>query len=119
MRGCIKEKVVMQRFKKYIGMGARNENIRNTGRFSDFGITSRYIPDSIGDFDECEFLVDPEKKDIVLCVAILEGKIKRIMFIQTDQIDPDAVRPLTESELGDMLGRRGDRIVAFFEYITE
>lgn len=109
----------MQRFKKYIGMDVNIEKLRDTERIKDFGIFCKYIPDSIEEFDECEFFIDPRMQDIILCVAILEGKIKRIMFVRTDQSDPEAAGPLSESQLKEILDKHGEQIVSFFTYITQ
>jgi hypothetical protein len=76
------------------------------------------IPDSFGDFEEIEFTCDSDDKKIMMCVAVLEGKIKRIMFVKTGLDDPDDVSPLTESELKELLDKNYEPLNSFFDFIA-
>jgi hypothetical protein len=109
----------MQRFKKYIGKDFIIKNINDSKHLNATGFNCNYLPDSLGDFDELEFSSDFSGQTILMCVAVLEGKIKRIMFVQIDKESPDDVRPLTESQLTDFLDQRGVQLTDFFEHITQ
>lgn len=109
----------MQRFKKYIGKDFILENVRNSEALRLSGFACDNLPDSIGDFDECEFLTDFNGQPLFLCIAILTGKVKRIMFVVGNRENPDDMRPLSEVELKEFLDRKGDQLAKFFEHITQ
>jgi hypothetical protein len=108
----------MQRFKKYIGKDLLIENIRTSEHLKACGFESSLMPDTFGDFEEMEFSCDLNDKKIIMCVAVLEGKIKRIMFVKTPLDEPDEVSPLTESELKELLDKNYDPLSSFFDFIT-
>jgi len=108
----------MQRFKKYIGRDLVIEHLKTSEHLKTCGFTCSYAPDSFGDFEEMEFSCDLNDKKIILCVAVLEGKIKRIMFVQTPLDNPDAVSPLTEFQLKDLLDKKYGPLSSFFDFIT-
>ena len=108
----------MQRFKKYIGRDFLLDKVKDSEALSLTGFICDCLPDSIGDFDELEFLSEWDGKRLLMCLAVLTGKVKRIMFIVTNSDDPDDVRPLSEVELKDFLDRKGEQLVTFFEDIT-
>lgn len=108
----------MQRFKKYIGKYLVIENVKTSEHLRTCGFVCSYMPESFGDFEEMEFSCDLDDKKILLCVAILEGKIKRIMFVKTSVDNPDDVSPLTESELKELLEKNYDKLSGFFDFIT-
>ncbi len=108
----------MQRFKQYIGKDFILGNVRDSEALLSAGFTYDSLPDSIGDFEECEFLSDFNGQPLFLCIAVLTGKVKRIMFVAGNREDPDEVRPLSEAELKNLLDQRGGALVNFFEHIT-
>ncbi len=110
----------MERFRKYMGKDINLENIKNSNRLSAFGITCTYLPDPPCEFDEFEFSTDFNGQDnIVITVAIELGKIQRIMFSVADKRDPEVTRSLTESQVAELLLKKGDQLVEFFAYITQ
>ncbi len=108
----------MQRFKKYIGRDFILGNIKGSEALREAAFRCDDLPASIGDFDEIEFLGDWEGRQLLLCLAVLTGKVKRIMFVVRNSQDPDDVRPLSEDELKALLIQKGDQLVNFFEDIT-
>jgi hypothetical protein len=108
----------MQRFKKYVGKEILSDHVRNVDQIQTYGLESRYVPEHLEEFEECEFVTDFEGHPLVVCVTVLEGKVKRVMFVLTDQEDPEAVAPLTEAQLTAFLDDQGEQLVQFFEYIT-
>jgi len=108
----------MQRFKKYIGKDVQMDCIRDADHILSFELRSHYVPEDLGDFEECEFLTDFSGHDLIVCVTVLEKKIKRVMFVLSDPEDSDNVAPLTESQLTDFLNQKGEKLLSFFEYIT-
>jgi hypothetical protein len=109
----------MQRFKKYIGKDLIIKNIKDSEHLNATGFNCNYLPDSLGDFDELEFLADFNGQPLLMCIAVLTGKVKRIMFVLNNGQEPDDVRPLSEAELKELLDRKGDQLVNFFEHITQ
>jgi hypothetical protein len=108
----------MVRFKKYIGKEFILGNVRKSESLRSSGFTCDNLPEAIGDFDELEFSSDFNGQSLLMCVAVLTGKLKRIMFVLSNKEDPDDVRPMSEAELKDFLDRKGAQLVNFFEEIT-
>jgi len=108
----------MQRFKKYIGKDLVVEQVQTSEYLKKAGFVCSVMPESFGDFEEMEFSCDFDEKKIIMCVAVLEGKIKRIMFVKTPLDDPEAVSPLSESELTELLDNNYDPLRGFFDGIT-
>jgi hypothetical protein len=109
----------MQRFKQFIGKDFLLGSVKGSEALQSAGFVCDCIPDSTGDFDELEFASDWEGKHLLLCVAVLMGQVKRIMFVVRNSDDPDDVRPLGEAELKDFLDQRGGQLLRFFESITQ
>jgi hypothetical protein len=108
----------MQRFKKYVGEKISLAKIKDTAGIGSFGMTCRYLPDPPEDFDEFEFVTDfGGTKNLGLMVTIELMRIKKLFFGMISAEDPDVIRPLSESELEQLLKERGDQLEAFFEYI--
>lgn len=109
----------MQRFKRFIGEKVIPENLKDLEKLSTYGLECRNLPESLDEFDEIELSVGSPDDEVILAVAVLEGKIKRIMFVKVDKTDPDACRPLTEEQLIKLIDEYGKRLVNFFEYMTQ
>jgi hypothetical protein len=109
----------MQRFKRFIGKQVISENLTNLENLGTFGVICKNFPESLDEFEELELSVTPADDGILLCVAVLEGKIIRIMFVQIDKADPDTCRPLTEEQLIKLLEEYGERLISYFEYVTQ
>jgi len=109
----------MQRFKKYIGKEVILDKFRDSAKIATFGVTCKSLPETLGDFEEIELAIDFVEQEILLAIAVLENKIKRIMFVQVDEEDPDACRPLTETQLKDLLEQKGEYLFNFFVYVTK
>lgn len=109
----------MERFRKYVGKGLNLENAKDAEKLSTLGIAGRYVPDPPEDFDEFEFTTDFGGETVVILVTVEMGRIKRLLFSLADQADPDLTRPLTESQLVDLLSAKGEQLLQFFDHITE
>ena len=109
----------MQRFKKYIGKEFILSNIRDSEALRLSGFSCHNLPDAIGDFDEIEFTSEFNGQPLLMCTAILTGKVKRIMFVLSNREDPDDVSPLSEAFLKEFLDQKGTYLVDFFENITK
>jgi hypothetical protein len=109
----------MVRFKKFLEKDINMGNVRNSDQLLTLGITTNYVPDTPDEFEEFEFATDYNEKTISIGVAILTGKIKRIMIGLTDPDDPDNLVALSKEELEDFLNQKGEKLVQFFEYITQ
>ncbi len=109
----------MRRFSEYMNREVRHENVKNKEKLRDFGITCRYLPDPPEDFDEYEFGIDYEgSQDRAVAVTIEKGRISRMLFGATVPDNPDMLKPLSDEELGQLLEKRGDKLIEFFQYIT-
>jgi hypothetical protein len=109
----------MVRFKKYIEKDIRLEHLKNADKLKTFGITPKYVPDIPDEFEELEFITDFGEQIVSIGVAILSGKIKRVMLVFFDPEDPDNVKGLSKAQLEDFLKQKGEKLVQFFEYITQ
>lgn len=109
----------MQRFKRFIGEKVISENFTNPEKLSTYGIDCKKLPESLDEFDEIELSVGSPDDEVLLAVSVLEGKIKRIMFVKVDKTDPDACSPFTEEQLIKLLEEYGERLINFFEYVTQ
>uniref|UniRef100_A0A7C4AJQ1 Uncharacterized protein n=1 Tax=Thermodesulfovibrio aggregans TaxID=86166 RepID=A0A7C4AJQ1_9BACT len=104
----------MEKFKKFIGKPFKLENIKDSDFLKSYSLSCQSIPEKIEEFEELEFFID----NIVMCVAILEGKIKRIMLVKVNPENPDECSPLTKEELSIFLEKNENKLVRFFENIT-
>ncbi|MFZ5633801.1 MAG: hypothetical protein ACOY40_13245 [Bacillota bacterium] len=109
----------MERFRKYMGREVNLENVKNDSRLGAFGVACAYLPDPLEDFDEIEFRTNfGGQGNIVVTVTLETGKIKRVMFSEADEKNPDVIRSLTESRLAEFLAGKGAQLAGFFDYIT-
>jgi len=104
----------VEKFKKFIGKKINASILKDEKFLKNFSIKYENLPDSFDEFEEIEFKVD----EIVMAVAVLEGKIKRIMFTKFDTADPNCCLPLDKIELEEFLKRREENLIKFFENIT-
>lgn len=104
----------MEKFKKFIGKPFKLEYIQNPEFLKNLSICCQNIPEEIEEFEEIEFLID----DIIMCVAVLNGKIKRIMLVKVNKENPDECSPLTKEELEQFLKNNEEKLLKFFENIT-
>jgi len=105
----------MEKIKKFIGKPFKLETIKNSDFLKSCSLACQSIPEKIEEFEELEFLIN----DIVMCVAVLEGKIKRIMLVKVNPENPDDCSPLTKEELESFLTKNEEKLLKFFENITE
>lgn len=110
----------MERFRKYIDRELNPERAGNESELGAYGVVCTYLPDPVEDFDEFEFRTDYNgQNNIVITVTLELGKVKRVMFSEADEKNPDVVRGLTADQLGNLLTEKGESIAAFFEFITK
>ena len=110
----------MKRFRKYIDRNVNLKNVKDSDQLNKFEVTCRYLPDPPEDFDEFEFARDFKgNRDLGIMVTIELGKIKKLLFGLIDPENPDIIRPLSESQIADLLAQRGNQLVRFFDYITQ
>jgi hypothetical protein len=107
------------RFKKFLEKHINFEHVKNSDKLLNFEITSKYVPDASDEFEEFEFATNYSERTISIGVAILKGKIKRIMLGFANPEDPDNVTALSKEQLEDFLNQNGEKLVQFFEYITQ
>lgn len=109
----------MKRFRKYIDKTVNMQNVKQPEYLDTLGIACRYLPDPPEDFDEFEFATDFKgHKDLGIMVTVELGRIKKLLFGLIDPENPDIIRPLSESQIAELLDQRGDQLAQFFDYIT-
>ena len=109
----------MVRFKKYIEKDILLENVQNADKVKTFGIIPHYVPETPDEFEEFEFITDFGGQSVSIGVSVQLGKIKRILVGLLDPADPDSFMALSKPELEDFLKQKGEKLVRFFEYITQ
>lgn len=110
----------MDRFKRYMGREVNLDNVKNGSRLGGFGVKCTYLPDPLEDFDEIEFRTGFGGQDnIVVTITLEQGKIKRVMFSEADEKNPDVIKGLSEPRLAGFLAVEGARLAGFFDYLTE
>jgi len=110
----------MKRFAEYMGRKVIHENVKDQGKLREFGITCRYLPDPPEDFDEYEFGIDYRgSEDRAVAVTVENGRISRMLFGATVPDNPDMLKPLSDHELEELLEKRGERLMKFFQFVTQ
>jgi hypothetical protein len=108
----------MQRFKQYLDKEFLFDAVADSPALVAAGLRCDNIPTAPGKFEELEFAGDLNGEPLLMCVAIVGGTIKRMMFVMSKPGDPDDVRPLSDSELRDLARQKGDHLGAFFDSVT-
>ncbi|MEW6327803.1 MAG: hypothetical protein AB1487_09485 [Thermodesulfobacteriota bacterium] len=109
----------MERFRSYIGKTVVLERVKEAVAQNAYELAGRYLPDPPEDFDEFEFVTDWDGENkLALMVTVEMMKIKRIFFGILSPQNPDVVRGLSGTELKELLEKKGDAFISFFDYIT-
>jgi hypothetical protein len=97
------------------------KSLKDPSLFEGIGVVPRYLPETLEDFDEMEFLAPYEgDKKLVLSVALEEGKIQRILLGWVGPGDPeDAMRSFDEEELERAAASGGKVFETLLEKITQ
>lgn len=109
----------MKRFRKYFDETLNAVNAKNADQLCVFGVSCKSISDPLEDFDEVEFITGFADQEVLISIVIQLGKIKRIQFTLVDTENPDAVKGLSDSQIKDLLVQKGDKLIGFFDYITQ
>lgn len=109
----------MVRFKRFIENDINLEHVRNSDQLRTFEITIKNLPDIPEEFDEFAFATYYGEQAISIVIGIFAGKIKRVMLGFADPEDPDNIIALSKEQLEDFLNQKGEKLVQFFEYITQ
>jgi hypothetical protein len=109
----------MQRFQKFLGRKVRLSQIKKFKDYDSLGITERYVPDEIDEFDEFEFGLGTWTGQEVVFILVLElGRLARISLGYIPQgASEDDLMAFTESQLEEILVEKGDSLESFFESI--
>ena len=108
----------MQRFKKYLERDFIFDNVAQSAPLTAAGLAVSALPQAPGNFEELEFAGDLNGERLVMCVAVVKGKVKRLMFVMSKSDDPDDVRPLSEAEIKALANQKGELLAAFFDDVT-
>ena len=110
----------MERFQKYLGRTLSSASLADRAAIEATGFRGRWIPEVLEAFDEIE-LARPldDGRDLLLTLAVEEGKIARMMLGQAKAGDDDAdARGLEEEELAAAVAAHGDAVDAVMELLT-
>jgi hypothetical protein len=109
----------MERFRNYVGKTVVMEKVKEAVAQNAYGLAGQYLPDPPEDFDEFEFITDWDGENkLALMVTVEMMKVKRIFFGISSPENPDVVRGLSDTELKELLEKKGDVFVSFFDHIT-
>jgi hypothetical protein len=109
----------MQRFQKYLGRRVEAHRIKDPALLSSTGVSQRYVPEEIDDFDEMEFGAGRwEGRDVIFTLVIENGSVARISlgYIPAGGSEDD-MAAFTDSQLQALLDARGDALGQFFESV--
>ncbi len=109
----------MKRLRQYLDKQLNISRAMDKAALSGWDITIRYAPDPPEDFDEFEFGLNYQgKEDVAFVITIEKGEIKRMMFGKPDKDNPEILRPMDDATIADLMDKKGDNILAFFNYVT-
>ena len=109
----------MQRFQRFIGRPVDVNRIREPGTLSSSGISVRYLPEELDEFDEMEFGAGSwEGRDLVFTLVLEHGVVARISL---GYIPPggseDDMMAFSESQLQAVLALKGKDLESFFDSV--
>lgn len=109
----------MQRFQRFIGREINLDQIKEFKANPPLGVTERYIPDELEDFDELEFGAGSWKgQEIVFTLVLEHNKLARISLGYIPKgASEDDMMAFSLSQLGEVLSEKGDSLESFFESI--
>ncbi len=105
----------MEKFKFFIDKKINTDRFKEPENLKKYSLICENLPEQLEEFEEFEFFID----DIVMCLAVLEGKIKRIMFVKVDKEDSQICYPLTKEELSIFLDKNENNLLEYLKSITE
>jgi len=110
----------MDRLRKFLHLPLLPDRLADRAAMEGRGFRGRWVPDELQPFDEVE-LARPldHATDLLLTLAVEEGKIERMMLGQALAGDDDAdARGLSETELAEALAVHGDAVTDLLEFLT-
>jgi hypothetical protein len=110
----------MERYRKYIGRELAAERLADGDAIERLGFRGRWVPEELMPFDEVELArsLDGEN-DLLLTLAVEEGKIARLMFGRAPAGDDDAdAVGLSPEELGAALEAHGGATERLLDTLT-
>jgi len=110
----------MKKIKDLLNKKINHAKLKNLENISELGISIRYQPEIIEDFDEIEFgIMLKNGKIIAFPVTIEKFLISRILFGIPDANNPDILLPLSNEEFEEFLEEKEQKILDFFSYLTD
>jgi hypothetical protein len=110
----------VERFRRFLERTIDPARLSDPGARDALGFRDRWVPDVLEAFDEVELArsLDAER-DLVITVAVEEGRIARILFGWCPAGDDDADRRgFTEGELTAVLEQHGDAAAAGLDQLV-
>ena len=110
----------MDRFQKFLHRPLLPDRLADRAAMEGRGFRGRWVPDELQPFDEVE-LARPldDATDLLLTLAVEEGKIERMMLGQAPAGDDDAdARGLSETELAEALAVHGEAVTDLMDFLT-
>lgn len=110
----------MERYQKYLGRTLSSERLAERNAIETMGFRGRWIPEVLEAFDEVELARSlDDATDLLLTLAVEEGKIARMLVGKAPAGDDDAdAKGLTQDELAAALAKHGDALDAILGFLT-
>jgi hypothetical protein len=110
----------MKRLQRFIDRAIDPNAVKDEALLSSLGIQSRYVPETLEDFDEMEFGLGRSGGRTIIFTLVLEhAKLKRVSLGWIPEGgDEDDMRAFSGSELAEVMDENGDTLVGFFDKVT-
>jgi hypothetical protein len=110
----------MERLRRFLHRELNEKSLRDDDALEEFGARPRWVPEELEDFDEVELALPlDEERDLVVSLALEEGRIERMMLGRAPAGDDDAdVATLGEEALASALESHGETVVRLLAYLT-
>jgi hypothetical protein len=109
----------MKRFQQFIDRLIDFEAVKDEALLSSLGVESRYVPETLEDFDEMEFgLGGSGGRKIIFTLVLEQRKLKRVSlgWIPGGG-DEDDMHAFSQVDLAAVLDEKGDTLTRFFDAV--
>jgi hypothetical protein len=110
----------MDRFQKYLYRPLLPDRLSDSDAVAAAGFRGRWVPEELQPFDEVELARSlDDATDLLVTLAVEEGKIARMMLGKAPAGDDDAdATGLTEDELAAAVAAHGDAVERLMDHLT-
>jgi len=111
----------MERFQKYLHRSLLPDRLADAAAIEGLGFRGRWIPEELQAFDEIELARSlDDATDLLLTLAVEEGKIARMMLGQAPAGDDDAdAQGIPDDQMAGVLAAHGDAVEEMMKLLTQ